>query len=47
MSVNIVNTSSQFIDVMHEDNAYIQALIDGGAFVSEVSEEGKRGGLLA
>ena len=35
----------RFVDVTDEDDTYIQNLIDGGAFVSEVAEEGKGGGL--
>jgi hypothetical protein len=35
----------RFVDVTHEDDTYIQNLIDGGAFVSEVAEEEKGDGL--
>jgi len=33
-----------FIDVTNKDDTYIQSLIDGGAFISEVAEEGKADG---
>jgi len=45
--VNFVDARSQFVDVTHEDDSYIQALINSGAFISEVSEEEKASGSSA
>jgi hypothetical protein len=37
---------AEAIDVTNADEAYVKSLIDGGAFITEVNEEGKEHGLL-
>ena len=37
---------AEAIDITNADEAYVKSLIDGGAFITEVNEEGKEHGLL-